>query len=760
MQKVNFDADWIFTLKGHGARPVHLPHDFSIELPRVPDSRMQRDGGFFQGGEATYRKTFFVPEAWRQGKVLLELEGSYGYTEVTVEGGDLVACNPYGYSSFHADLSAHLQYGAENTLVIDVRNNALPNSRWYSGSGLYRHVWLLTTAGAPYLQPWGVFVTTPLVSAERAELAITTATDGGPAVLRSTALDATGRTVATVDTAAQDGETRQALTISTPTCWSLTQPYLYALRSELLVDGAVCDTVETPFGIRTIALDPARGLLLNGDVVKLKGGCVHHDCGLLGSAAYDRAEARKVEVLKAAGFNAIRTAHNPPSPAFLGACDRMGMLVIEEAFDCWNMAKTAYDYHLFFGQYWRQDLQAMVVRDRNHPSIIFWSTGNEIAERGGATDGFRVAAELAEVTRALDPTRFVTNALCDNLGLKDKDWGAVTAPYAAPLDVVGYNYLYPRYERDLETFPHRYIMGTESAPQQACEHWRLVEQHPRVLGDFVWTSMDYLGEAGIGRAYRPGELSGTHDAHYPWHQANCGDIDICGRLRPQAYYRMVLWGDRTQPYIAVNRPNDKGEKLAFNFWGWSDVINGWSFPSCEGYKTYIDVYSPCEEVELLLNGASLGRQPAGTAHRYTASFETTYEPGELKAIGYTAGQPVNEQVLHTSGAPAAVALSVDRDTLDAAYGDLAFVTATIIDANGQWVPYATNQLYFTTHGAGDIAAVGTNNGVSEEMFVGNTRQAYEGLCTIVLRSNGQRGEIELFAAADGLIPARLVVRTM
>ena len=758
MKKLNFDLDWDFSLNG-ATKKVNLPHDFSIELPRTPESRMKSDGGYFQGGNGIYKKRFFIPENTDKGTYIMEIEGAYMNTEVYV-GPEKIAFHPYGYSTFHCDLTPFLKSGEENEIEIRTSNNALPNSRWYSGSGLYRHVWMLTSKDrANYITPWGVFVTTESADNTKALIKIETNVVCKNAVLRSTVMDGSGMILEMAETEIACGKSVQSIEMKQPKLWSVDHPFLYQLKSELIVGGDVIDEVCAPFGVRTIELNHDKGFLLNGEILKLRGGCVHHDCGILGAASYDRAEERKVEILKVAGYNAVRCAHNPPSPAFLDACDRLGMIVIDEAFDCWNVGKTAYDYHLYFDRWWMDDLKNMVFRDRNHPSIAFWSTGNEIPERSGCTNGVKISEMLAETIKECDSTRFITNALCDlwdNPGVLG-DWGDVTADFAKPLDAAGYNYLWKRYEDDLNKFKDRFIIGTETVPAEAFENWVLAEKHARIIGDFVWTGIDYLGEAGIGHAYYPGEEGKTHRNEYPWHLANCGDIDICGHMRPQSYYRQMLWGVRSRPYIAVHQPNEKGLKKLYNFWGWGDVSNSWSFKNCEGFKTFIDVYCKCDEVELILNGKSLGRRRSSFENKYIASFETVYEPGELKAVGYLNGESVGEDIVKTCGEPERIELVAEKSNIKAVYGDLAYITAYIKDKNGRTVTNADNELYFTAYGQGDIAAIGTSDPLSEENYAGNSRKTYYGACTVVLRSDGNKGAIELSVCGDGLKPAQITI---
>ena len=773
---------------------VDLPHDFSIIQDRDAASPGGASNGFFPGGVAIYEKRIDVPDSWSGRRVLVEFEGVYMNATVRLNR-QFVRFHPYGYTSCFCDLTRYLRHGEENTLTVTVNNGAMPNSRWYSGSGVYRHV-RLHVLPPTHIAPWGIYVTTPTVDAKESAVDIVTTVEqhGGAAGgvrVRSTLRDRSGSVIAAgesaVQTAAQSkersveygpdpvaNEARTRLAVAGAHLWSIEDPYLYTLETALVVGGETVETRETPVGIRSISFDRKHGFRMNGVAMKLKGGCVHHDCGLLGSASYDRAEERKIELLKASGFNAVRCAHNPPSPAFLDACDRLGMLVIDEAFDCWREGKNPNDYSVAFEHHWREDIEAMVLRDRNHPSIIMWSTGNEILERDGRSDGYAYARTLAERVRSLDPTRGVTNALCglwedpEASGLAanvaatsatepgERDyWAELTEQFAEPLDVVGYNYLLRRYEGDGARYPGRIICGEETFPKDAFDYWEATERLPWVIGDFVWTAIDYLGEAGIGHVWYDGETSFLGD--YPWHQAYCGDIDICGFKRPQSYYRDCVWGVSQTPYIAVHDPARHGQTGVVSAWGWPDVSSSWSWPGFEGNPVVVDVYSRDDEVELLVNGISLGRRPAGREHRYCAAFETTYEPGEIVAVGYAGGSERSRTTLRTAGAPAALRLTPDRRELRASFGDLSFVTVELLDAEGNVVQCAGNEVHFSAHGAGTIVAVGNGNPRSEEPYIGTTRRVHEGRAMVVVRAEGEPGEIVVTAVCDGVRPAAVTV---
>lgn len=767
MKKQNIDAGWeyteaqgFFALRFAEWRPVTLPHDASIEKPRSASHPSTASGGYAWTGVATYRKNLHVPSDWQNQSVILEFEGAYMYAEVSVNG-NRAALQPYGYSSFLVDIKPYLTYGAENVLTVGVNTSAQPNSRWYSGTGIYRHVWL-RRGGEAYIPPWSAFVTTSGAAVSIAtEIASAT---NAQVVLRSIILDASGTVVGQVETPLTvefNAKVNQLLDLPNARQWSVDDPYLYTLISEVLIGGQVVDTEKTPFGVRSIEVDVQNGFRLNGVTMKIKGGCVHHDNGLLGAASYDRTEERKIEILKAAGYNAIRCAHNPPAPAMLDACDRLGMLVIDETFDCWRMGKNPNDYHLVFDDWWQRDTEAMVKRDRNHPSIIMWSIGNEVSERAGASDGYALCRKQADFVRSLDNTRPITAAVHNlfeemvpdaNLSMDQMirllnappanpdRWGNVTCEFFTPLDVAGYNYLWKRYESDGNTFPERVICGTETWPHEAYDSWQATMRLPNVIGDFVWTAIDYLGESGIGQVVF-GEMK-QFLVDYPYHLANCGDFDICGFKRPQSFYRDILWGVRIAPYIGVLDPHDYGKNVRFGPWAWEPVSDCWDFPGSDGSPTRVDVYSADAEVELLINGTSVGRR---ATYKNKASFDVVYTSGTIEALGIS-----GRTALQTACAPAALRLTADREHLRAEFGDLAYITVEVVDENGLVVKHAQHEVSLEVAGVGALIAVGTANPVSEEDYIGSKRKAFGGRLMAVIRSCGQTGEISLTASAEGV----------
>ena len=800
MERHLFDAGWEWTDEVSAFpnpptnwQPVNLPHDASISRPRDHQNPTGPAGGFAWSGVVTYRKRLQVPAAWRERSVQLEFEGVYMNARVLVNG-NVAAFHPYGYMSFTVDIKPYLIYEAENEIMVVANNSAQPNSRWYSGTGIYRHVWL-RTGGEVRVQPWGVFVTTPQVASSVSSVAVSTeiANATGAAaeiVLRTTVLDSTGRPVGLMATpvevpAHSTATVDQSLTVTDARLWSVAAPHLCSLTSEVLAGSDVVDAETTTFGMRLITVDAKNGFCLNGVPIKLRGGCVHHDHGLLGAASYDRAEERKVELLKAAGFNAIRSAHNPPAPALLDACDRLGMLVIDETFDCWRMGKNPNDYHLYFEDWWQRDTESMVKRDRNHPSVIMWSIGNEVPERTGASDGYAWCRQQADFVRSLDNTRPVTAALAtlfeETTAATDTEpgdwedffeihnrppadsrsdrWGTVTSPFLASLDVAGYNYLNKRYEFDQTHFPDRVICGTETFPHRAYSSWNDTARLPNVIGDFVWTALDYRGESGVGKVSIDAPV-GLFFAQDPWpyHLANCGDLDICGFKRPQSYFRDILWGFRQAPYIGVLDPRHYGKKISFTPWGWEPVSDNWSFPGWEGRPTQVEVYSADQEVELIVNGVSLGRRPAGAASENKAVFEVIYQPGAIAAIGFTGGRETGRSELRTASAPAVLRLTPDRTAVRATYGDLVYITVEIVDRDGVVVKAAEPEIVVDVSGAGELIAVGTAEPVSKELCTGRRCRAFEGRALAVVRTTGEAGQVCVKAGAEGLVASEIRFR--
>jgi beta-galactosidase len=788
-------------------RRIDLPHDWSIEdLPHSPPSNGEgavwggidvplqigpfdmyqsegkRDTGWCVGGTGWYRKRFRAGEVRGDNQAELIFDGVYMNSDAWLNGHHL-GSHPYGYTSFVYDLTPYLNLQVENVLAVRVQNTGR-NSRWYSGSGIYRHVWLHVT-GPVRVPLWGVFVTTPEASARAAIVKVAVTVENREKAAREVTVrvrlrDAKNRDVGSHEAAQRVEATGQAevammIALTAPALWSPETPHLYRAEVELIFEGRTLDSTTTWFGIRKVEADAQQGLRINGEAVKLRGGCMHHANGLLGSVALDRAEERRVELMKAYGFNAIRCAHNPPSPAFLDACDRLGMLVIDEAFDHWSVQKNPQDYHLYFKDWWRRDLDSMVLRDRNHPSVIFWSIGNEIPERAEPV-GVSEAREMVDEIHRLDPTRLITAAI-NPLHERGKlhPWEEMDPAFKC-LDVGGYNYQWNQYEKDHQRLPQRIMMGTESFPLLAFENWQAVQKHPYVLGDFVWTGMDYLGEAGIGNAqlnpYGPrppepapqGELGGVSFASfmlifpdYPWFNAYCGDIDLIGDAKPQFLYKCVLWGISPLEMV-VQRPIPEGRRQLISAWGWADELKSWTWPGHEGESLGVRVYSKGDQVRLMLNGREIGVKPVSVETQFKAEFDVPYSPGELKAVALMNGSPIAEVVFQTADKPAKLRLKADRPIIQADRNDLAYVTLEVMDKTGHIVPDATLQVSFEISGLGELAATGTANPKDVRSFRQSPTTTYHGKCLAIVRPTGSAGIITLVAKSEGLEPARLILR--
>lgn len=766
---VLFDDDWRFHRgAAQGAEnpffrdanwhKLDLPHDWSIEDNPCKQSPFdstaigQANVGFTQGGIGWYRKHFVVPVSQKGKHFILQFDGVYMNADVWLNG-KRVGRHPYGYASFWFDISERLQFDKENIIAVRVKNEG-ENSRWYSGSGIYRHVWLKTVEPV-HIAQWGTFIITPEVSSAVAHVNIKTKvfnkTRRNPDVtLRTRLINGKGVQVAVIETkqmidSLETYEFNQDVQVHKPDLWSVETPVLYKAVSEVYESGRLIDQEETSFGIRSISFDAVNGFRLNGKTMKLKGGCIHHDNGALGAKAFDRAEERKIELLKASGFNAIRCSHNPPSTALLDACDRLGMLVINEAFDCWKSGKNPADYQLYFNEWWQRDIESMVFRDRNHPCIIMWSTGNEIPDRAKAT-GVATSRLLTDHIHKLDSTRPVTNGV-NGAETKDKD------PFFATLDIAGYNYARKEYEVDHKQHPQRIMYASESFPLEAFDYWTAVLDKPYVIGDFVWTAFDYLGEASLGWLAYPQTQN-----FYPWHLAYCGDFDICGWKRPQSFYRDVLWKP-AQLSLFVQSPlpsfAHNPNKAENTKWNWHDVLADWNWQGYEGKAMEVEVYSSCDAVELFLNGKSLGKKITNRSTRFIATWSVPYKAGSLKAIGYMGKKKVQEKELNTATKPTNIKLMADKTIIKGDGQDLSFITVELMDEKGVRHPKAENLIRFELEGPGTIVGVANGNPVSLESFQQPQRKAWQGRCQVIIKAGKGAGKITLKAKAEGLQTAHI-----
>jgi beta-galactosidase len=767
---VSFNQDWRFRLgdvnnaqdpgfNDSHWRQLNLPHDWSIEGAFDEKAPAGTGGGALPGGLGWYRKTFTIPATTKGKLIFIEFDGVYRNSEVWINGHYL-GKRPYGYSTFEYELTPYLVYGAKpNVIAVKVDNSQQPNSRWYSGSGIYRNVWL-TTLDPVHIAHWGTYVTTPEVSEQSASVSIKTkVSSAAPVDLTTIIQDAAGREVTrATQKRVADAEVSQTLKISAPVLWSDERPYLYKVISQLTQGGRVMDRYETPLGIRTFRFDVEQGFFLNGKRLKIRGTCNHHDLGSLGAAVNPRALERQLQMLKAMGVNGLRTSHNPPAPELLDLADRMGFIVMDEAFDVWKIQKTKFDYHLDWDEWHKRDLEDMLLRDRNHPSIFIWSIGNEVMEQWNKNSaGGTISRELVAIVRNLDRTRPVT-AACNGVSRDNK---VLTE---GDLDLVGTNYHHAHLPEFADMFPGRPIIGSETnssvhtrgsyvmpsdellhwprkeedslklGPTYECsaydnstvawgsgheEMWKLVKNHDWFAGMFIWTGWDYIGEP----------------TPFPWPAVSSyfGIIDLAGFPKDAFYFYQSEWTNT--PVLHV-----------FPHWNWKP-----------GEKVDIVAYfNNADEVELFLNGRSQGtkRKQGDDMHVF---WRLAFEPGVLKAVSRKNGQVVLTKEVRTAAAPARIVLTPDRQTIKADGSDLSFVTVKVVDKNGTLLPAADDVIKFEVSGPGSIAGVDNGNQISHESFKANQRRAFHGMALAIVQARQKAGRIVLKATADNLAPASVVI---
>ncbi|MCF0244985.1 MAG: DUF4982 domain-containing protein [Bacteroidaceae bacterium] len=726
-----FDSDWQFTLCSDSLCPafpdatvnwrqVTLPHDWSIEGGFNKENPSGGDGGYLPCGTGWYRKVFRITKADKEKRLWLYFEGVYMNSAVYVNG-KLVGGHPYGFSSFFVDITDFVSYDTQNTVAVRVDNSLQKNCRWYTGSGIYRHVWLMKEKESNRQEPWEPFV--------RMEKIFGISDDGVKA----------DSAIVRISRSGQSDELRSFRDVR---LWSPEHPELY----DIDVDGR-----NIEFGFRTIEYSAEKGFLLNGQPVKFNGGCIHHDNGMLGTAAYDKAEWRKAQLMKEAGFNSVRTSHNAPSPEFLRACDHIGLMVIDEAFDGWRDAKNTHDYHTLIDEWWQKDIDALVLRDRNHPSVICWSNGNEVIERK-KLEVVTTSKKMADRMRELDPTRPVTQALAS----WDSDW-EIYDPLAATLDITGYNYMIHKAESDHERVPKRVMWQTESYPRDAFKNWAKVVDNQYILGDFVWTAIDYIGESSIGTWHYDGENRGEHwqGEHYPWHGAYCGDIDLTGWRKPISYYREILWDvDKKNPlYMAVKEPQGFYGKLSETSWSVWPTWESWNWKGHEGKPIEVEIYSRYPKVRLYLNGKVVGEKPTTRAEEFKATFSINYAPGALRCVALNSdGSEIaeSESILKTSAEKASqLRLTPTSQTLKADGQDIVWVTVELLDNKGVLVPDATDELQFSVSGPAQILATANANLKDETPYPSHIRKAWKGRAIVALRSTERAGKVVLSVKAKG-----------
>lgn len=777
----DFDGAWRFHLgdaqgaespafDDTGWRALDLPHDWSIEGQFSETNPAGVGGGALPGGIGWYRKTFTVAKSDSGKLTFIDFDGVYRNSEVWINGESL-GKRPYGYSSFRYELTPRLRYGAPNVIAVRVDNSQQPNSRWYSGSGIYRNVWLVTTDPV-HVDHWGTYVTTPSVTASaatahmRATIRNETAADRD-VVVRTTVYDSAGRRVAESSTPARvprDStiEVAQDLSVRTPARWSLERPYLYRAVTRVLCGTRVCDEYATPFGVRSFVFDREKGFFLNGQHLKIRGVCLHHDLGALGAAFNTRAMERQIQLMKAMGANAIRTSHNPPAPELLDLADRMGIIVMDEAFDMWKIEKTPFDYHLDWDQWHVRDLTDMVLRDRNHPSVFIWSIGNEVMEQWTDTipSAAPIALELAGIVRRLDPTRPITNA---------NNNGSVKNPVllSRATDLDGHNYHHEKWPRLPELFPgHSFIIteamsalntrgkyeqpsdsiaayetpyvknhgpqppadGHVSAYDDRYAFWgslhetslKLFEKYDFLSGIFIWQGIDYLGEP------TPYE--------WPARSSYFGIVDLAGFPKDPYYLYQSEW--TTRPMLHL-----------FPHWNWSagDTIDVWA-------------YTNGDDAELFLNGKSLGVRRKTAEMRHLV-WRVPYQPGTLRAVARARGKAIATATESTTGRAVRVKLTPDRPVIRADGKDLSFITVTAVDASGADVPTADNLVRFAIQGAGTIVGVDNGDEVSHLPLKGDSMRLFNGKALVIVQSQRSPGAATITATSDGLTNGTTTVST-
>jgi len=702
-------------------KSVNLPHDWDIY--HAPDVKAPTSGGggYFPGGIGWYRKNLNESQLKvKKGEsVWLHFEGVYENCQVYVNSKK-AASHAYGYTPFKVNITSYIKKGV-NTIAVKVDNSHQPNCRWYSGSGIYRHVWLEKYDENKMDDPQKLFVRTEKIYGISAD-----GTHADSAAIHIS----------------YENKLDEIRILRNVELWSPDQPKLYDIKvGELTVK----------HGVRSFTYDAERGFILNGQPTLINGACVHHDDGVLGAMAFDAAEIRKVRLMKEAGFNLIRTSHNPQTRAMLDACDSIGMMVVDESFDGWYSEKNPHDYHLVIDSCYQEDLTAMVLRDRNHPSIISWSIGNEVIERKDIRV-VHTAQKFKNVITAIDNTRPVTEALCS----WDSDW-EIFDPHAAVLDIVGYNYMMHKAESDHARVPNRVMWQTESYPREAFKNWKHTIERPYIIGDMVWTGLDYLGESAIGLWHYEGEPRGEHyqGTHFPYHGAYCGDVDLTGWRKPISHYRDMLWNTKegaSDIYLVVREPDfyTKGH-ITETSWSVWPTWESWNWPGWEGKNIEAEIYTKAPKVRLYLNGQLIATQDVNISTEYKAVISLPYQPGTLKAVALDANDKVlSESVLRTSGEPSSLRLTTDRKQIKADGQDLAYIKVEVIDKDGNIVPDASIPVNVKVSGKATLLAAANANFKDIEPKTSPNVTTYKGQAIIVVRSGKNAGKATITASSDKL----------
>lgn len=820
MKKQKFNQNWIFTI-GSGssldalaggnntAKQVTLPHDASIGRERNPEEPNGSGNGFFREESYVYTKTFSMNADDKDKNVYLEFEGVYQNAFVYVNNSFAGKC-PYGYSNFYVDITKYLNYNEPNALKVVVKNG-VPSGRWYTGGGIYRDVNLMI-AGRLHLVPDSVQLAAIEVEDDQAIIrAKSTIAYTGIGIREITLctelMDAEGNVVAADEMSVtveehSEQEYQQKMYVPNPNRWDAENPYLYTYRTYIKENDSVIDEETRTFGIRKLQLDTKHGLRVNGKVVKLRGGCIHHDNGIIGTAEFTHSAEARVKKLKETGFNAIRSAHYPMSRKLLEACDKYGMYVMDEYSDVWVSTKVEFDYSTQMTEWWEHDIENLVKKDYNHPCVIMYSIGNEIPEAGNKFD-VQWGKKLADKLRSLDDTRYTTNSLnlllaimndlpklmaqnaaaqaaantetdqpqeinsmMNNLGammaqFMASDFAAEKVKEAcAQVDITGYNYAAARYEIDGKLFPNRILVGSETNPPDLDKNWELVEKLPYVIGDFDWTAWDYIGETGIGKINYTDQQSMGFYALYPCKIAYCGDINILGNRRPISYWRELIWGLRKAPYIAVQLPQHYGEPQSTTQWSMSDAVRSWNWNGYEGKPVKVEVYAVADEVELLINGQSVERKKVGETKKYITIFDTTYHAGKVEVIAYSDGKECGRDEILTASDEVVIAAKADRTQIPADGSDIAYIDICMQDALGILNPNADKAVSISLDGPGEIMGYGSADPESEENYYDMVAKAYEGKLRAAVRGTGETGKIVVTLSADGLESVKVDVEAV
>lgn len=800
MKEILFNNEWKYWIDKNAfalvwnipesAETVELPHDAMIKKAAYKESPNGGNTGFRDGDVYNYVKILNVPVEYKDKTVMLKFEGVYMNTFVYVNG-QLAGKNPYGYTTFYVNLNDHLKYGEENEIRVIVRNGAMTNSRWYSGGGIYRDVYLLVS-DLSYIVPDGVQIATCDADEEFAALNIKTELKNrkhNPAELKlqHTIEDEKGNVVKSdmIPLTLFENEERamnHKITIENPSLWSDETPVLYTCTTRLYEGDEIIDETNNTFGIRTLSVDARRGFRVNGKTVKFRGACIHHDSGLLGAATYEEAEYRQIKKLKEAGFNAVRMSHHPMAPAMLRACDKLGMYVMDESFDMWTRCKSDYDYGMNFDEWWEKDVTAMVRSDFNHPSVVMYSIGNEIPEIG-TEHGSKICHDISSKVKELDSTRFtlasingvfaagdkvpeivadvvkdlsskgeIDGNVNDFMTLMDGHLDDIVVHKAiserlekacAPVDIAGYNYMTARYEGDGKTYHDRVIVGSETYPPEIARNWELVKKLNHVIGDFTWTGWDYIGEAGVGvPAYQFGE--GGFGAGFPCQLAYSGDIDITGFRRPASYFREIVFGLRKNPYIAVQNPGKYGQHLIKTPWVISDTISSWTYDkSFEGKNVIVEVYCAGDEIELICNGKTISRKKAGIDAGCRVLFETVYNPGVLTAVSYENGKEIGRMDLETAGDIKNIVIAAeDKDA------DLIYIPVELCDEKGRVVTCDDRKIYISVEGGAELAGFGSGNPKPLYNYTESVTETFNGRALAILKRNGKDEKINVVVETE------------